>query len=264
MKIVIGLVIVWLLIAFPAAAELQRRAIEYNHGAAVLEGYLVYDDALTAPRPGILVVHEWTGLGDYAKGRADQLAELGYVAFACDIYGKGIRPATPAAAGAQAGLYRANRELLRERVRAGLEILRRHPLVAPGELAAIGYCFGGGAVLELARSGAEVAGVVSFHGNLDTPDTTLARNIRAKVLVLHGADDPHVPWPQVTAFRAELAAAKVDWQLILYGNAVHSFTNPASGADPADGVAYHPAADRRSWDAMRRFFAELFPQRFLR
>ncbi len=242
----------------PLHAAVQTKVIEYKQGDQALEGYLAWDDAVTGPRPGVLVVHEWTGLGDYAKMRARKLAELGYVAFAADIYGKGIRPATPQEAGAQAGIYKKDFKLMRDRVRAGLDVLRREPLCDPKRVAAIGYCFGGTCVLELARSGADVAGVVSFHGGLATANPADAKNIRGKVLVLHGGDDPHVPPKEVEAFEDEMRSAGVDWQLVVYGGAVHAFTNPSSGADKSRGAAYNAAADRRSWEAMKAFFAEVF------
>ncbi|BDV44607.1 dienelactone hydrolase [Geotalea uraniireducens] len=236
------------------------RSVEYRQGETVLEGYLVYDDAVQGQRPGVLVAHEWTGLGPYVQGRVEALARLGFVAFGADLYGRGIRPATPEAAAAEAAKYKSDRQLLRARAAAGLAELRRQPAVDPARLAAIGYCFGGTAVLELARSGAELCGVVSFHGGLDTPQPADARNIRAKVLALHGAADPIAPASQVAAFQDELRQAGVDWQLVLYGGAVHSFTNPAAGNDPTKGAAYDARADRRSWLAMRQFFAELFAE----
>lgn len=239
-------------------AAMVTKSVEYNDGSVALEGYLAYDDSFPGPRPGVLVVHEWNGLGDYVKGRAEQLAALGYVAFAADIYGRGIRPRTPEEASAQAGIYRKDRQLMRRRITAGLDWLKRSNLVDTTRIAAIGYCFGGGVVLELARSGAPVAGVVSFHGNLDTPNPADAKNIKGKVLALCGADDPHVPPDQVTAFEQEMREANVDWQLNLYGGAVHGFTNPASGNDPSKGVAYNAAADHRSWEAMKLFFTEVF------
>lgn len=244
--------------AAPGMAAVRTRTVEYRQGDAVLEGYLAQDDAGPARRPGVLVVHEWTGINPYTRARVEQLAALGYVAFAADIYGKGIRPATPKEAAETAGRYKGDRALLRERVRAGLEALRRQPGVDPAKVAAIGYCFGGTAALELARSGADVLGVVSFHGGLDTPAPGDAKQIKAKLLVLHGADDPWVPAPQVAAFEDEMRAAKVDWQLVKYSGAVHSFTNPGAGNDPSKGAAYDEAADRRSWIAMKAFFGELF------
>lgn len=243
--------------AAPALATIQTRTVEYRQGDTVLEGYLAFDASSAAKRPGVLVVHEWTGINPYTRRRVEQLAGLGYVAFAADIYGKGIRPATREEAAATAGKYKADRALLRARVQAALAELRRQPNVDPAKVAAIGYCFGGTTVLELARSGADVLGVVSFHGGLDTPTPADARNIRAKVLALHGADDPNVPPAQVQAFEDEMRGGKVDWQLVKYSGAVHSFTNPDAGNDNSKGAAYNAAADRRSWEAMKAFFAEV-------
>lgn len=239
-------------------SSIQGQIIEYTQGGTVLEGYLAFDPAKQGSRPGVLVVHEWKGINDYVKRRADQLAEMGYIAFAADIYGKGVRPQTTEEAREQATKYRSNRQLLRDRAVAGLNLLRQHPLSDDNRLAAIGYCFGGGTVLELARSGADVDGVVSFHGNLDTPQPEDAEQIQAKVLVLHGADDPLVPQEQVTAFKKEMQDAKVDWQMVSYGGAVHSFTNPDAGNDPSQGSAYNAQADRRSWEDMKQFFGEIF------
>jgi len=239
-------------------AEIVTKAVEYSQGGTTLEGYLAYDDAISGQRPGVAVVHEWTGLNDYAKKRARMLAELGYTAFAVDIYGKGVRPKNREEASEQATIYRSDRKLMRDRVNAGVDVLRNNKMVDPTRIAAIGYCFGGGVVLELARSGADVSGVVSFHGNLDTPNPEDARNIKGSVLVLHGADDPYVPREQVEAFQDEMRNAGVDWQMNLYGGAVHSFTNPESGDDPSQGVAYNAKADKRSWKAMKQFFDEIF------
>lgn len=261
MKVLLSLMvapIATLLIPFSALAALRTQVIEYQQGDVVLEGYLAYDDAIKTRRPGVMVVHEWTGIGDYVRKRTEQLAQMGYVAFAADIYGKGIRPTNPKDAAAQASIYRGNRQLLRDRARAGLVVLQQNPLVDANRIAAIGYCFGGGTVLELARSGAPVAGVVSFHGNLDTPNRADARNIKGKVLVLHGAIDPIVPPSQVAAFEKEMNDAGVDWQLISYGGAVHSFTNPNAGNDKSKGLAYDALADRRSFAAMKLFFDEIF------
>jgi dienelactone hydrolase len=257
MKLTVCLALI-LLMASAAQSEIVTEPVIYNHGAAELEGYLAWDNALEGKRPGVLVVHEWTGLNDYAKRRCRQLAEMGYVAFAVDMYGKGIRPQTPEEASKQAGIYRSDRELMRARVNAGLDVLLNNELCDRDRVAAIGYCFGGGTALELARSGAPIAGVVSFHGNLDTPDPTVAKNIQCKILVCHGADDPHVTWDQVRAFIDEMRAADVDYQFIAYSGAVHSFTNPNSGNDPSRGAAYNPVADRRSWQHMKVFFDELF------
>jgi dienelactone hydrolase len=237
---------------------LHREEIEYRQGEALLQGYLVYDDAGGGKRPGVLVVHEWWGLNDYARSRADQLAGLGYIAFALDMYGKGVAAETPAEAAKLAGIYRSDRPLMRARARAGLDVLLGQELADRSRIAAVGYCFGGGTVLELARSGVDIAGVVSFHGDVNSPDPADEKNIKAKVLVLHGAGDTHVDEGRIVAFWNAMKRTDVDWQLNVYCGAVHGFTNPASGNDPSRGVAYNKDADRRSWEAMRLFFAEIF------
>ena len=241
-----------------ASAQLHSETIEYKQGDTPLKGYLVYDAAVPGPRPGVLVVHEWWGLNDYARSRADQLARLGYVAFAVDMYGHGTTVQTPQEAGAMAGALKNNRPLMRERITAGLAALKVQPQTDAKRIAAIGYCFGGTVALELARSGADIAGVVSFHGGLDSPTPADAKNIRCKVLVLHGADDPYAPAAQVQSFQEEMRAANVDWQVNLYSDAVHGFTNPNNGTDKSKGLAYNEKAAQRSWEAMKQFFAEIF------
>lgn len=241
-----------------AEAKVKSQLVEYKDGDQVLEGYLAYDDASTAKRPGILVVHAWMGLDDNAKKRADMLAALGYVAFAADIYGKGVRPKDKDEAGKLAGTYKKDRALLRRRVNAGLTAMNAQKLVDTSKTAAIGYCFGGTTVLELARSGAKVSGVVSFHGGLDSPTPADGKKISSKVLVLHGAADPFEKPNDFAAFQKELADAKVDWSLVSYGGAVHCFTDATAGNDASKGCAYDANADKRSWQAMRDFFEELF------
>jgi dienelactone hydrolase len=250
--------IVALVCSTSAFAKVQTQVVEYKHGNTVLEGYLAYDDAIKGQRPGVMVVHEWTGLGSYVKQRSEQLAKLGYVAFAVDMYGKGIRPNNPKDAAAQATIYKSDRQLMRDRAAAGLKVLQDNKLTDKNRIAAIGYCFGGTTVLEVARNGANVAGVVSFHGNLDTPNLKDATKTKSKVLVLHGADDPLVPKAQIDTFKTEMRQAKVDWQLVEYGGAVHSFTNPEAGKDVSKGFAYNESADRRSFADMQQFFSELF------
>ncbi len=260
-RLILSLVIFVILVP-SAHAKLQSQAIEYKDGETVLEGYLVYDDAIHGKRPGVIIVHEWMGLGAYEKGRAEQIAGLGYVAFAADIYGKGIRPKDSKEAAEFAGKYRGgDRMVLRSRVNAALDILKKQALVDPSRTAAIGYCFGGTTVLELARSGADVAGVVSFHGGLSTPSPGDAKNIKGKVLALHGADDPYVKTEEVLAFQDEMRKAGVDWYFVSYGNTVHSFSNPAAGNDTAKGAAYNAKADKRSWDAMKKFLKEIFGEK---
>jgi dienelactone hydrolase len=239
-------------------AAIQTKTVDYHEGDATLEGFVAYDDAIKGPRPGVLVVHQWMGLTDYEKKRAEMLAQLGYIAFCADIYGKGVRPKTREEAGAQAGKYKKDRLLLRARVNAGLETLRQQPLVDPKRIAAIGYCFGGTAVLELARSGAELNGVVSFHGGLDAPNPDDGKKIKCKVLVLHGADDPTMSAQDVAAFENQMRIGGVDWQLVKFGGAVHGFTQWYAGSDNSKGVAYNERADKRSWEYMKLFFNEIF------
>ena len=240
-----------------ARAALQTQTVEYKQGDTTLEGVIVYDDAVKTKRPGVLIVHQWMGLTDYEKKRAEMLAQLGYVAFCADIYGKGVHPKDTSEAGPLAGKYKGNRALLRARVNAGLDTLKKSELVDPKRIAAIGYCFGGTTVIELARSGADLAGVVSFHGGLDSPTPADGKNIKCKVLACHGADDPYVPAKDLAAFESELRDNKVDWQLIAYGGAVHSFTQPMAGNDNSKGAAYNASADKRSWEAMKQLFAEV-------
>ena len=241
-------------------AEIKTKSVQYKDGDVTLEGFVAWDAAGDSEsKPGVLVVHQWLGLTDYEKGRCRQLAELGYVAFALDVYGQGVRPDGPQAAGMLAGEYKQDRQLYRRRLKLGLEQLRMQPSVAPGKIAAIGYCFGGTGVLELARSGADLAGGVSFHGGLDSPTPADGKNIKAKLLICHGADDPFVPAKDIEAMKDEFNATHVDWQMIIYSGAVHSFTQPAAGNDNSRGAAYNEEADKRSWLAMQAFFNELFP-----
>ncbi len=240
------------------SAEIKLETVEYKDGNTTCEGAVAFDDANKTPRPGVLLVHDWMGAGDYAKSRAKQVAALGYVCFVADIYGKGVRPANAGEASAQAGKYKGDRPLLRERVNAALSELKKNPLVVKTKTCAMGYCFGGTTVLELARSGAEVAGVVSFHGGLDSLHPADGKNIKGKVLVLHGADDPFVKPADIAAFQEEMRGNRVDWQMVYYGDAVHSFTRPDAGTDKSKGAAYQEAADKRSWEAMKEFYAEVF------
>jgi dienelactone hydrolase len=246
--------------ASAAFAEIKTEIIEYKHGDTPLEGYLAYDDAFAGKRPGVLVVHEWWGHNAYARKRAEQLASLGYVAFALDMYGKGVQAKDATEAAEKAGVFKRDRSLMRARAMAGLDVLRRLPRVDSDNLAAIGYCFGGTTALELARAGADLKGVVSFHGGLDTPDPADAKKIRGKILVLTGADDPYVPKEQVDAFEDEMKRAKVDYRVVSYPGAVHAFTNPAGGDDPKKGAAYNKEADEKSWEEMKTFFGKIFPK----
>ncbi|MBW2430374.1 MAG: dienelactone hydrolase family protein [Desulfobacterales bacterium] len=246
-----------LLIATAVNAEVVSQNVEYKHEDIVLEGYLAYDDTAKGKRPGVLVVHEWWGLNDYVRMRVDKLAKLGYVAFALDMYGKGIWTDQASKAQELSGHLRG-KPIMRQRARAGLEILRKNERVDPTKIAAIGYCFGGTTVLELAYSGADIAGVVSFHGGLTTPKAEDMSRIKAKILVLHGANDAFIPPEKIAAFQEGVGKAGADWQMIYYGGAVHSFTNPAADKKNINGLAYSPSADERSWKHMQLFFDEIF------
>lgn len=241
-------------------SEIITKDIEYKDGNTVLQGYIAYDNSSNNIRPGVLIVHQWKGLSDYEKMRARMLAELGYVAFAVDIYGKDVRPSTTEEAGKEAGKYYEDVKLMRERVNTGLAELLKQEFVDKNRIAAIGYCFGGKVVLELARSGAEVKGVVSFHGSLSTPDPNDAKNIKCKISVQHGAIDPFVKEESIIAFKKEMEDAKADYVLTEYSGAVHSFTMEGAGNDPSKGAAYNEKADKRSWKAMQNFFDEIFSE----
>lgn len=246
-----------LLIAAIGAAQTKGKAIDYKHGDVTLEGYLAMPDTDAFPIPAVMIVHDWNGLDDYEKRRADMLAELGYAALSVDIYGKGVRPTTREENAAQAGKYRSDPPLLIGRMNAALDALKAMPNIDKDRIAIMGYCFGGGAALQFARSGAPVAAAISFHGNLNTTMPAEQGKLKAKILVLHGADDPGVPQAQVLDFIKEMQAAKADWQLVQYGNAVHSFTEPNAGNDPSRGSAYNKEADERSWEDLQQFLAEV-------
>lgn len=242
-------------VSAPAAIKLET--VEYKQGDTVLEGYVAYDDALTGKRPGVVIVHQWRGAGDYEKKRAEMLAQLGYVAFVADIYGKGVRPATPADAGKEAGKYKSNRNLLRARAEAALNQLKKHPMTDASRTAAMGYCFGGTTALEMARANQELLGVVSFHGGLSAQPGLEAKTVKPKVLVLHGAADPFVPAAEVEAFQLEMRKAKADLKFIAYPDTVHSFTD-WSATGEMKGAKYSKEADEQSWAAMQAFFKQLF------
>lgn len=236
--------------------QFKGKDIEYKDGDFVMQGYVVkpMNDRVN---PVVLIVHQWGGLTDYEKMRADMLADLGYAAFAVDIYGKGNRP-TGADRGQFAGKYKGDRPLFRSRLIAAMKAAQAVPSVDAKKVAVIGYCFGGTGALELARSGADIRGAVSFHGSLDGGIASEASGIKAKVLVCHGADDPSVPPAQVAGFMEEMRAGKVDWHMVSYGGAVHAFTQPSAGNDPSRGSAYNADADRRSWEELQNFLKEVF------
>lgn len=236
---------------------LQQRVVEYRDGDTVLEGRLAWDDTVEGSRPGVLVAHAWGGRSDYEDGKADALAGLGYTAFAADLYGKGVRGGDPETNAALMQPFLDDRGGLQQRLLVSLDELRRQPEVDGDKVAAIGFCFGGLCVLDIARSGANIAGVVSFHGLFAAPGNTNGNKIRAKVLALHGWDDPMAPPEAVNALAAELSEMGADWQLHAYGNTMHAFTNPAA-SNAGMGTVYDPVADRRSWQAMSNFLQELF------
>jgi dienelactone hydrolase len=255
----LSLAAVLILGAAAPAQELATQVIEYKQGDVVLEGFIAYPKDAKGRLPGVLVCHQWMGHSDYERRRVEETAKLGCVAFALDIYGKGVRPKDPAEAGKTAGGYKAgDRALLRARALAGLDVLRNHERCDAKKIAVMGYCFGGTTALEVARSGADIAGAVSFHGDLSSPAPGDAKQIKGRVIAFHGADDPFVPPAQVSAFEDEMRKAGVDWQLVAFGGAVHSFTIKAAGNDNSKGSAYNEKADLRSWEMYKGFLAEIF------
>jgi dienelactone hydrolase len=238
---------------------MKSETVSYGHEGVDLEAYVAYDEQRTGSRPAILIAHEWFGISDHEREAARQLAHSGYLAFAADLYGVRNRPQTTEEAARMATEYRAgDRHLLRGRVSAALTEMKKHPQARKGATGALGFCFGGTAVLELARSGAETRGVVSFHGGLAPSTASRSPKVHAAVLALHGADDPFVPAAEVAAFQEEMRSRAVDWQLVFYGGAVHSFTNPKAGSDPSQGLAYEPRSAARAWQAALAFFEERF------
>ena len=235
---------------------IQTRTIDYHHNGALLEGLLAWDDGLAEPRPAVLVSHAWAGRDGFAEGKARALAELGYVGFALDMYGKGVLGSGIEENAKLMGPFMEDRALLQGRQAAALETVRQQPEVDAGRVAAIGFCFGGLCVLDLARSGADLRGVVSFHGLLTPPGSPSGNPILAKVLVLHGYDDPMAPPELVLALASELSRGGADWQIHAYGGTLHAFTNPQAN-DPGFGTVYQPRADRRSWQSMGNFLAEV-------
>jgi len=250
-----------------ASAKIITKPVAYEHAGVKLEGYLAYDDArISADKkaPGVLVVPEWWGLNEYAKGRAQQLAKLGYVAFATDMYGAGVVTTDPKKAGELAGQF-YGKPLMAERAQAGLDQLLASGLVETGRVAAIGYCFGGSTVQALAYTGAPLAGIVSFHGGLIPVPADASTKTKAKILICHGAVDPFISKADLEAFSKSMNDGKFDYQFISYAGAIHAFTNPdadkVAAAVGLKGIGYNAAADRRSWSQMNGFFKELFEKK---
>jgi dienelactone hydrolase len=241
-----------LLMSASAHAGLVSKPIAYGE----FEGQLIYDDSVKTPRPGLLVIPNWLGINPANLKQAEGLAGKKYVLFVADVFGKTTRPKDQDEAGKMAGALKGDRKTMRERLNKALEVLKAQKQVDPKKLGAFGFCFGGTAAIELARSGAPVAGVVSIHGGLDSPAPDDGKNIKGKVLAVHGADDPFVPAKDVEAFENEMRSAKVDWQLVKLGGAVHSFTDvDAHMAGKAD---YNPTAAKRAYALMNSFFDEAF------
>jgi dienelactone hydrolase len=241
-----------------ASAAVKTKVVTYDYDGVALKGFLAWDDAAEGKRPGVLVVHEWWGLNDYARGRAEQLAKLGYVAFAADMYGDGKTAEHAKEAGQMATEVRNNLKAWQGRAQAGLKVLQDNEHVDGKRLAAVGYCFGGSTALQLAYSGADLKAIVTFHAALPVPDEKQAEAIKARVMICHGADDKFIKDETIQKFQASLEAAKVDYQMISFGGAVHSFTVPGADKHKIKGIAYNAAADRRSWQYMRDLFHEVF------
>ena len=256
----LALVTAWLCLApSPRAADVKTKEIEYRQGDTVLHGFIAWDDAARGKRPGVLVVHEWWGLNDHARNQARRLAEAGYVGFALDMYGKGKVTTHPQEAQAFAAEATKDAEVMAARFNAALEQLKRDPHVDSTKIAAIGYCFGGSVVLGMARAGADLAAVVTFHGALATQQPAQPGKVKARILVNAGAADPFVPPEQVEAFRKEMQAAGARFEIVMYPGAKHGFTNPDAAKYGMSQLAYDAAADKQSWAAMLKLFREVFP-----
>ena len=236
---------------------IRNRLIEYKDNDVVLEGKFAWNDSVESQRPGVLIAHAWSGRSDFEDGKAERLVELGYTALALDLYGKGISGSTPDENAALMQPFLDDRAMLQRRLLVSLATLREQAEVDAAKIAAIGFCFGGLCVLDIARTGEDLAGVVSFHGLLGAPGNTQGNDVTARVLVLHGWDDPMATPDDVIALSRELTANGADWQLHAYGNTVHAFTNPAAN-DAAFGTVYDAKADKRSWTAMQKFLEEIF------
>lgn len=242
-------------------AKIQVKTVEYSSQGVEMKGYLAYDDAVKGVRPGVLVVHEWWGLNDYAKRRARMLAALGYTALAVDMYGGGKQAMHPDDAKKFSSELMGKFDVAKARFETAMDFIKKQPTVDPGRIAAIGYCFGGGVVLNMARQGADLKGVVSFHGSLAPVKPAAPGEVKAKILVLNGADDKFVPKEQIEAMKNEMANANVDYKFINYPGAIHSYTNPDSTAYGKKfklPLGYNAAADKKSWQDMKDFLIMIF------
>ena len=262
MKRILCLVGLLILFVYGAEAAVKGEEVQYKGGGITMKGYIAYDDAKKAKRPGILVVHEWWGHNEYARKRARMLAELGYTALAVDMYGEGKQATHPEDAGKFADEATRDMSVAQARFMAALETLKANPTVDPNRIGAIGYCFGGGVVVEMARRGVDnLKAVVSFHGNPSSKTTVKPGQVKAKILIAHGADDPFVKPEVIKQFQDEMKAAGVDARVVVYPGAKHSFTNPDAdtyGKQFNLPLAYNADADKKSWEEMKKFFKEVF------
>ena len=236
--------------------QAQLKPVAYSDGAQKLNGFSIAPKSGSAAKPGILILPAWTGITAHEKEVAEKLSQMGYFAFIADIYGEGHYPKDMSDAGKISGQYKKDYKAYQHRIQLALDALVKAG-ANPDNVVAIGYCFGGGGVLEMARSDMKVKGVVSFHGSLTKDASRPNEAMTAKVLILHGADDPHSPKADVDALEKELDACKADWQVVLFANAVHAFTDKSAGNDPSKGVAYNEKADKRSWEDMKIFLSEV-------
>ena len=234
-------------------AAMKTQLVEYVANGVTMEGFMVYDDAKNTPQPGVMIVPNWMGLGAFAKEKAEKLALDGYVTFAVDVYGKGVRPKDAQEASKFMTIYKDNRPLLRAHMQAAFDKFTQMKQVDPKKVAVAGYCFGGTAALELARAGAPLVGTATFHGGLSNPTPQDAKNIKGSVLVMHGAEDPFVDAKEVAAFKDEMNAAKANLKFVAYPHAVHAFTDKAAGNDNSKGMAYNAKADQASWQEFNKF-----------
>lgn len=249
--------------ALSAFAHVETREVEYTAGDTTMKGYLAWNNDMEEPRPAVLVVHEWWGHNDYARGRARNLAALGYVALAVDMYGDGRTADHPDEAGAFAGKVMKDLDVARARFTAAMEFLKKQPAVDPEHLAAMGYCFGGGVALHMARMGLDLDGVASFHGSLAAKVPAKKGEVKASVLVCHGAEDQFVTADQIAEFKKEMKDAEVDLVFETYPGARHSFTNPDADRLAKDlglPIGYSPEADEASWTELKWFLARVFAQ----
>ena len=236
--------------------SIQTTTISYQSDVT-FEGYLAWNDEIKGPVPGVIISHAWGGLGEFEKGKARELAKLGYAGFCLDLYGQGVCGSGPEENAKLMQPFLDDRAMLQRRMEIALQTIREQPPVDAERVAAVGYCFVGLCVLDLARSGADLSGVVSFHGLFHSPDHTRGNKIQAKVLALHGWDDPMVTPELVVALGTELSKAGADWQIHAYGHTLHAFTNPAAQS-PESGTQYNDDADRRSWQSLLNFLEEVF------